>query len=289
MNVKDHEIMKTTLKAAFLAKYPRYMNILYMYEQANDCPATWENISKPKLAKFVAYMTERIARTSVKTYCAMFKAVLNLYNDEIELPKGYEAILSVKKDVSENTWLNDFEIKRLIDYHTQNMTERLVRNQFVLGCLTGARHSDYINFTRENITGERLAYVSKKSHTRAEIPLSPVVERIIEDNEANDLTGKEVSDVTFNKTIRVICKNVGIDERVKLYQAGRYIGGEKWAFISSHTARRSFATNLYLRGADLYLISKLMGHSSVSMTEGYIVCGLRELPEKVLQYFQTFK
>ena len=115
--------MKTTLKAAFLAKYPRYMNILSMYEQANDCPATWENISKPKLAKFVAYMTERIARTSVKTYCAMFKAVLNLYNDEIELPKGYEAILSVKKDVSENTWLNDLEIKRLIDYHTQNMTE----------------------------------------------------------------------------------------------------------------------------------------------------------------------
>ena len=224
--------MKTTLKAAFLAKYPRYMNILSMYEQANDCPATWENISKPKLAKFVAYMTERIARTSVKTYCAMFKAVLNLYNDEIELPKGYEAILSVKKDVSENTWLNDFEIKRLIDYHTQNMTERLVRNQFVLGCLTGARHSDYINFTRENITGERLAYVSKKSHTRAEIPLSPVVERIIEDNEANDLTG-EVSDVTFNKTIRVICKNVGIDERVKLYQAGKYIGGEKWIFDSN--------------------------------------------------------
>ena len=130
--------------------------------------------------------------------------------------------------------------------------------------------------------------MSKKSHTRAEIPLSPVVERIIEDNEANDLTG-EVSDVTFYKTIRVICKNVGIDERVKLYQAGKYIGGEKWAFISSHTARRSFATNLYLRGADLYLISKLMGHSSVSMTEGYIVCGLRDLPEKVLQYFQTFK
>jgi len=51
--------------------------------------------------------------------------------------------------------------------------------------------------------------------------------------QANDLTGKEVSDVTFNKTIRVICKNVGIDERVKLYQAGKYIGGEKWIFDSN--------------------------------------------------------
>ncbi|CDA21821.1 unknown [Bacteroides sp. CAG:144] len=35
---KEQEIMKTTLKAAFLAKYPRYMNILSMYEQANDWP-----------------------------------------------------------------------------------------------------------------------------------------------------------------------------------------------------------------------------------------------------------
>lgn len=87
---------------------------------------------------------------------------------------------------------------------------------------------------------ERLVYVSQKTHIMPSAPLSHMVERLLDENEL-DLTKKEVS----------------------------------WKFISSHTARRSFATNLYLRGGDLYMISKLMGHSSVTMTEGYIVYGQR--------------
>ena len=62
--------------------------------------------------------------------------------------------------------------------------------------------------------------------------------------------------------------------------------GEKWEFVSSHTARRSFATNLYLRGADLYSISQMMGHASVEMTQNYLCCGLREQSAQVMEYFK---
>ena len=165
------------LRTAFTEKYPKYGNVLEMYEQANDCPATWENISKIRLAKFVSFLNEKLAKSSVKTYCAMLKSVFNIYNEEVKLPKGYEDILSVKKDVSQNTWLNDSEIERIIAYIPANDTERLVKNQFIMGCVTGARHSDYMNFTRENVVGERLVYVSIKTHIQAEVPLSKVVER----------------------------------------------------------------------------------------------------------------
>lgn len=104
-----------------------------------------------------------------------------------------------------------------------------------------------------------------------------------------EVNGKAVSDPTFNATIRSICRNCGITERIKLYQAGEFSTGAKWEYVSSHTARRSFATNLYLRGADLYSISVLMGHSSTTMTENYIVCGLRKMPGNVLKYFSQFK
>ena len=40
--------------------------------------------------------------------------------------------------------------------------------------------------------------------------------------------------------------------------------------ISPHTFRRSFATLLYQKGAQLMTIQKLLGHSSVQTTEGYI-------------------
>ena len=278
----------TTLKEAFAAKYPKYAKVLAMFEEANGCPATWENLTKPKLARFVAFMGERLARTSVRTYCAMLKSVMNLYNEEVDFPRGYEAILSPKNDVSQQTWLTDKEIGRLLLYEPRNDVERLVRNQFCIGALTGARHSDYCRFTEANIVGNSLVYISQKTHVKAEIPLCPAVRRILQENRKYGMSGCTLSDPTFNETIRTICHLSGISEQVKLYQAGIFTEGEKWKYVSSHTARRSFATNLYLRGADLYSISVLMGHSNTTMTERYIVCGLRKMPETVLAYFTQF-
>lgn len=278
-----------TLREAFLAKYPNYPNILNMFEEANGCKAEWGNITKPRLAKFVSYMSDRIAATSLKTYCAMLKATLRLYSDVVELPKGYESVLSPRKDLSQQTWLTDAEIEKLLNYEPRNTYERIVRNQFCLGALTGARHSDYIKFSLSDIVGDTLAYVSVKTHVKTEIPLAPAVSRILEENERLGISGRKLADSSFNDNIRNICRACGITDRIKLYQAGEFSEGEKWEFISSHTARRSFATNLYLRGADLYSISVLMGHTSTEMTERYIVCGLRKMPDNVLEYFRQFK
>lgn len=143
--------------------------------------------------------------------------------------------------------------------------------------------------TRPYSIRESLVYISKKTHTESRIPLSPAVERILSENRKAGFVDQTISDVTFNKTIREICKSCNLDEPIKLYQAGEFTEGPKWQYVSSHTARRSFATNLYLRGADLYTISLLMGHSSTQMTERYIVCGLKKIPDNVLGYFTQFK
>lgn len=39
--------------------------------------------------------------------------------------------------------------------------------------------------------------------------------------------------------------------------------------ISFHTARHTFATMMLTLGADLYTVSKLLGHTSVRMTQVY--------------------
>lgn len=278
-----------SLKEAFKLKYPQYLSVLNMFEEANGCDATWENVTKPRLAKFVAYMSDRLAGNSVKTYCAMLKSTLRLYSDVVDLPKGYEAILSPRRDVSQQTWLTDVEIDKLLHYEPRNEYERIVRNQFCLGALTGARHSDYVKFSLADIVDGKLSYVSVKTHVKTEIPLAPAVSRILEENERLGISGRKLADSSFNDNIRNICRACGITDRIKLYQAGEFSEGEKWEFISSHTARRSFATNLYLRGADLYSISVLMGHTSTEMTERYIVCGLRKMPDNVLEYFRQFK
>ena len=276
-----------SLKQSFLNKYPKYANLVDYYTKANGLnrEADWSDLSKIGLVNFVDYLQDSFAKSSAKTYCAVFKANLGLHSEEVTLPKDYTKILSLRGCISQNTWITDQEIERIIAYEPYGSIERLVRNQFVIEAVTGARNSDVLKFTKQNIVGDRLIYISQKTHIKSEIPLSNVVVRFLDDLEYVD---KVVCHSTFNKYVRQICRNVGINQRIKLFRRGSDCEGEKWEFISSHTGRRSFATNLYLRNADLYSISKLMGHADISTTVGYICCGAR-LTDKVLEYFKQFE
>lgn len=209
------------LRTAFLVKYPKYEIILNMYSKANDCPATWENLSKVRLQAFVDYMEERLAPNSVRQYAAKLKAVLNLYNEEVELPKDYNKILSVKNVRSTNVWLTDEELERIITYVPKNANEQLVRTQFLIGAFTGCRHSDYTRLNNRNIVGGMISYVSLKTKTHATVPLKPIVKELL-----TNLPKEEVSDPTFNNNIRNICRKTGITEAVKIFKAGKEVEGE---------------------------------------------------------------
>lgn len=273
-----------SLRDAFAEKYPKYLQVLDVYERINHCTAEWENITKVNLNRFATGLQERLSKNTAKFYCAMLKSVISLYSDEIDAPSDFGKSLSVKSETSVSTWLNESEIERLIEYEPQTKNERIVRDQFILGCLTGARYSDYTRFTETNIVGDKVVYVSQKTKIKAEIPLSDAVERIIRDG----YSIQELTMMTFNKTIRNICQKCGINERTQVFHKGKDMVGEKWEFITSHTARKSFATNVYLRCRDIFLVSRYMGHSSVDMTATYIL-SIGDAPEEVKKYFERFK
>ncbi len=84
------------LRECFLKKYPKYEIILRLFEEANNCPITWRNLSKVRLQVFVDYMSQRLAPNSVRQYCAKLKAVLNLFSDP--------TLFRIKKSVSDSSW-----------------------------------------------------------------------------------------------------------------------------------------------------------------------------------------
>ena len=61
---------------------------------------------------------------------------------------------------------------------------------------------------------------------------------------------------------------------------------EKWELVSSHTARRSFATNLYISGVALEDIAMMMGHGKNIETTKRYICAERALNPNVMSYFQ---
>lgn len=277
-----------TLKDAFLSKYPSYLNILTMFEAANLCEASWENITRARLQRFIDYMNERLSPNSVNQYATKLKAVLNLYSDEVSLPRGFAKVLTPRKCAVQNVYLTEAEIQKIVDYVPRNDREALVQAQFIIGTLSLARHSDFMNFDESNIIGDSLVYVSQKTKIQASIPVSPTLLRSLKAQKEIIAKGVEVSDDSFNDIIRRICMRCGIDEPIKLYQRGKAEVKPKWAYVTSHCARRSGVTNLYLRGLDLFTISKLAGHSDSKMTASYVCCGMRELPQEAKDYFTGF-
>lgn len=276
-----------SLKEAFLGKYPKYGIILRMFEEANGCNAEWSELSKLRLIRFVEYMGEKVAPNSARQYAAKLKAVLNRYSDEVRLDFNFAEILSLKEQVSVNTFLDEDEIRRLAAVEVSNDTERLIRDQFVLGCVTGARHSDYAQFTPENIEGGWLSYVSQKTKVYVEIPVSPILERFMRE-QSPALGERRVSDVYFNDTLRMLAEKAGITEKVRCFKAGKNVAGRKCDLIASHTARRSCASNLAARGVSEVWIKKILGHTR-GTTDRYICCEGRRMPKEAVEYFRSFK
>jgi integrase/recombinase XerD len=79
--------------------------------------------------------------------------------------------------------------------------------------------------------------------------------------------GKGFTADTMQKLIKICYKKSGIT-------------------ATSHTGRRSFATNLIDKGADIYSIKLLMGHSSIQTTQEYFSSNPNKLKDQLLKLNQ---
>lgn len=272
-----------TFKKAFLEKYPKYGCILEYFEEATGEPMEWANLTKLNLSQYVDYLSQRLAQNSVRQYCAKIKSVINRYTDEIEMPKDWTKIITPKNEIVVNTWLTDTELEAVTNYVPRTPIEKSVRGRFLIEAYTGARFSDAERLDMSNVENGQLTYISQKTHIRSSLPCKPVLHTILADNKEL----RKVDATTFNNNLRNICRRVGITTPVHVFKAGKEYVDMKYKFVSSHTGRRSFATNLYLRGCDLYSISKMMGHTSVEMTaQRYICCPMRNLSPDIMEYFK---
>lgn len=243
----------------------------------------WEDLTKANLNDFRDHVTERVASSSARTYFAVLKAILKRYEDDMDFCKDYASILKAKNEKPIKTFLTMKELERLEQVEIKSEVEQYVLDEFLIGAYTGMRISDAREVSEENMANGYLSYVSIKTGIHAVVPLKPGVAERIKRVQASDVT---VSLMGYNKAIRRLVQRAGITERVKVFKAGERLAGEKWEYVSSHTARHSFCTNLAIMGAPLHQISMLAGHTSIAMTDRYIIKTMPELSSKTLKFFQ---
>jgi integrase len=147
-----------------------------------------------------------------------------------------------------------------------------VRDLFVVGCFTGLRYSDYSNIKPENIVRENgdlfIKMITQKTGELVIIPCNPIVLEIFDKYKENDnKLPRAISGQKFNDYLKEVCKHAGLIKKGRLSSEP-----EKalWECITSHTARRSFATNYYLEGFPTIDLMKITGHRTEKAFLKYI-------------------
>lgn len=173
------------------------------------------------------------------------------------------------------TYLSDEELNALftLDLQSNPRLDR-VRDLFLIGCYTGLRFSDYTQLRPGNLlaNGTMLRVNTQKTGAKVVIPLNPNVLTILA--KYDGVPPRALSNQKFNEYLKELAQ---LAEFVTPLERTRTQGGQKstvtaqkWEFITSHTARRSFATNAFLAGVPPISIMKITGHVSESQFMKYI-------------------
>lgn len=147
-----------------------------------------------------------------------------------------------------------------------------VRDRFLIGAFTGLRFSDSSKITLDSVRDGLIFDRNKKTGTQVVIPVHRIVSEIL--SRYPDGLPEAISNQKTNEYIKTIGRSAGITTPIerRRVQGGLVVTKthEKCDLITSHTARRSFASNAFLAGIPAMNIMKITGHKTTKSFMKYI-------------------
>jgi integrase len=179
----------------------------------------------------------------------------------------------VASEEADAIYLSEAELQQLqsVDLSKTERLER-VRDLFLVGCYTGLRFSDLTNLRPEYIKDGFIRLEQQKTADRVVIPCHQIVVAMLA--KYGGTLPRSISNQKMNDYLKEVCQLAGINslESKAQTKGGKRIktSFEKWQMVSTHTARRSFATNMYLLGIPAMTIMQITGHRTEKAFMKYI-------------------
>lgn len=163
----------------------------------------------------------------------------------------------IKKPESSREYLFPQELKTIISISSDNIAAGDDVAAFLFCCFCGLRYSDVACLTWGNIEdterGKMIITTMKKTRRHIEIPISRMAASFLP---SPGVQNENVFTLPpYYTTIRKL-KKIALAAGIKKK-------------ITFHVSRHTFATMMLTAGADLYTISKLLGHADVRTTQIY--------------------
>ena len=264
----NHKI--NSIAPSYQTDFKRYIRIAKEFFGTGDI----REVRKIDLINYQTYLQQNftISNKTIKNILDVFKAFLNYLKTDLEVIQIVPNFPDIEIEVKPFRWLSQEDQVKLFelvpDKHKPIMA-------FLM--LHGCRPSEARALKNKNIdlknntitisaTFSANVYREKRKGKRSRpvtIPVHPELYGYISKRVLNNLpeafvfinptTGKYYHKNTLQKIWNNVRETAGIDKGLRLYDATRH----------------SFASNLVNSGSTIYKVSKLLGHSSVKMTEKY--------------------
>ena len=260
--------------------YKSLFRIVKVYEFEKSERLYLNSIDKYIAESFTRFL--KIEKQYSDNYCGQMLKLLKIILRDAE-KSGLEVhpysnyIESFKQKSSDRILhvLKPLEIKALKELQCIPEVYQDSYKWLLIGLCIGQRVSDLLKLTLNNLrkapTGLYIDILQQKTKKAVTVGVAdPLVIKILENK-----FPKIVSQVVFNKQIKSLCKMAGIDELVSGFKNNpkirrkEIICAPKYAFVTSHIMRRSFASNYYGK-IETPLLMNITGHSKESTFLTYI-------------------
>jgi integrase len=214
-------------------------------------------------------------------------------------PDFLDSDFAALKEESVSIALSEEEIENIFTYDfSYNDKLENCRDLAIIGLWTGLRVSDFLALDDIDIKEDFITIQPKKTKFTSGITVVIPLHHHIKEVIAVRGMPRMIADVNFNLYFKEVCYKVGINDKVKgsLMQLDKKTGFfrkklgvyEKYLIVSSHTCRRSFATNLYKMNIPSLSIMAITGHTTEKSFLKYIKVTPTEHAKKLLNHWKEY-
>ncbi len=262
--------------------YANTLMHLKAFDEYRGRTATWKEMGYEYYLELVNYLKEKQLKGST-----IDKIIKNLklflqqadLQDNITVNQDFKRIISgkslfakVNREETDHVYLDEAEIKMITDAKMPDARLAEIRDLFIIQCWSGLRISDLSRLELDNIKDGLLSITAKKTRQKVVIPVTNELQAVLD--KYPDQLPKIPTDQHYNREIKKVCELAGINDNVmaevKKGSLTVIAPVPKYKLITSHTARRSFATNLYRRGIPSTQLMLLTGHKTEDAFLRYI-------------------
>lgn len=232
----------------------------------------WEDIDSAYYFRLCRAMDEYGCSVNYKgAIIAKLKVVMNEgYKQKFHKNEEFRQFKRMQ-EVPETIALTSEELDALWSCEELTQMEKKARDLFIIGVYSVARWEDYSRLTTDNISGGMLNYEQLKTGRTVILPVSS---RLQECLGRNGGAAPKLSQQKLNEAIKRCCKKIGMTDKLHVSKskgANRVsFSHERWELVSSHTARRTGATMLYLAGVPIKRVMMCTGHQTESSFFRYV-------------------